>query len=119
MRFDGKKPIEFSDETVELEQDNLEEETKYKLKLDAPSEPASSVSDDEESLDTFADAEGDEEVDLSFGDEKEDNSGNEKPFDDEPFDAGVEADEDEDPEKFIQQLAGRLGTSLKKYNDER
>jgi len=119
MRFDGKKPIEFSDETVELEQDNLEEETKYKLKLDAPSEPASSVSDDEESLDTFADAEGDEEVDLSFGDEKEDNVGNEKPFDDEPFDAGVEADEDEDPEKFIQQLAGKLGTSLRKYNDER
>ena len=119
MRFDGKKPIEFSDETVELEQDNLEEETKYKLKLDAPSEPASSVSDDEESLDTFADAEGDEEVDLSFGDEKEDNVGNEKPFDDEPFDAGVEADEDEDQEKFIQQLAGKLGTSLRKYNDER
>ena len=119
MRFDGKKPIEFSDETVELEQDNLEEETKYKLKLDAPSEPASSVSDDEESLDTFDDAEGDEEVDLSFGDEKEDNVGNEKPFDDEPFDAGVEADEDEDPEKFIQQLAGKLGTSLRKYNDER
>lgn len=115
MRFDGKKPIEFSDETVELEQDNLEEETKYKLKLDAPSEPASSVSDDEESLDAFADAEGDEE--LSFGDD--DKGGDEKPFDDEPFDAGVEADEDEDPEKFIQQLAGKLGTSLRKYNDER
>jgi hypothetical protein len=119
MRFDGKKPIEFSDETVELEQDNLEEETKYKLKLDAPSEPASSVSDDEESLDAFADAEGDEEVDLSFSDEKEGKGGNEKPFDDEPFDAGIEVDEDEDPEKFIQQLAGKLGTSLRKYNDER
>ncbi len=117
MRFDGKKPIEFSDETVELEQDNLEEETKYKLKLDAPSEPASSVSSDEESLDAFADAEGDEE--LSFDDEKEVKGGNDKPFDDTPFDAGVEADEDEDPEKFIQQLAGKLGTSLRKYNDER
>ncbi len=115
MRFDGKKPIEFSDETVELEQDNLEEETKYKLKLDAPSEPASSVSDDEESLDAFADAEGDD--DLSFGDDSK--GGDEKPFDDEPFDAGVETDEDEDPEKFIQQLAGKLGTSLRKYNDER
>tara|TARA_R100000951_G_scaffold95080_1_gene84035 strand:- start:10 stop:1725 length:1716 start_codon:yes stop_codon:yes gene_type:complete len=117
MRFDGKKPIEFSDETVKLEQDNLEEETKYKLKLDAPSEPASSVSSDEESLDAFADAEGDEE--LSFDDEKEVKGGNDKPFDDTPFDAGVEADEDEDPEKFIQQLAGKLGTSLRKYNDER
>ena len=115
MRFDGKKPIEFSDETVALEQDNLEEETKYKLKLDAPSEPASSVSDDEESLDAFADAEGDD--DLSFGDDSK--GGDEKPFDDEPFDAGVESDEDEDPEKFIQQLAGKLGTSLRKYNDER
>ena len=28
MRFDGKKPIEFSDETVELEQDNLGETNK-------------------------------------------------------------------------------------------
>ena len=96
---------------------NLEEETKYKLKLDAPSEPASSVSSDEESLDAFADAEGDEE--LSFDDEKEVKGGNDKPFDDTPFDAGVEADENEDPEKFIQQLAGKLGTSLRKYNDER
>jgi hypothetical protein len=65
-------------------------------------------------LDSFEDA-GDEE--LGFGDESGDKS--EKPFDDEPFDAGVEADEDEDPEKFIQQLAGKLGTSLRKYNDER
>lgn len=54
---------------------------------------------------------------MGFGDESGDKS--EKPFDDEPFDAGVEADEDEDPEKFIQQLAGKLGTSLRKYNDER
>lgn len=116
MKHDNKYTGLFSDEE---EGYNLEEETKYKLKLDAPSEPASSVSDDEESLDVFADAEGDEEVDLSFGDEKEEKGGNEKPFDDEPFDAGVEADEDEDPEKFIQQLAGKLGTSLRKYNDER
>lgn len=92
---------------------NLEEETKYKIKLDAPkSEPALPASDDE-GLDSFEDA-GD---DLGFGDESGD--GNDKPFDDEPFDAGVEADEDEDPEKFIQQLAGKLGTSLRKYNDER
>lgn len=112
MKHDDKSTGLFSDEE---EGYNLEEETKYKLKLDAPSEPASSVSDDEESLDAFADAEGDEE--LSFGDD--DKGGNEKPFDDEPFDAGVEADEDEDPEKFIQQLAGKLGTSLRKYNDER
>ena len=41
-----------------------------------------------------------------------------KPFDDEPFDAGVEADEESDPKKFIQQLTGKLGQSLRKYNEE-
>ncbi len=41
-----------------------------------------------------------------------------KPFDDEPFDAGVEADEATDPKKFIEQLTGKLGQSLRKYNDE-
>ena len=34
------------------------------------------------------------------------------------FDAGVEANEETDPEKFIQQLTGKLSQSLKKYNDE-
>ena len=96
-----------------VNKNNLEEETKYKIKLDAPkSEPALPASDDE-GLDSFEDA-GD---DLGFGDES--GKDDDKPFDDEPFDAGVEADEDEDPEKFIQQLAGKLGTSLRKYNDER
>ena len=33
------------------------------------------------------------------------------------FDAGVEADEDQDPKKFIQQLTGKLSQSLRKYND--
>jgi hypothetical protein len=41
----------------------------------------------------------------------------EKPFDDAPFDAGVEADEDTDPKKFIQQLSGKLGQSLRKYSE--
>jgi hypothetical protein len=92
----------------EEEDYNIDEDTKYKLKLDAPeSEPAFDVSDDEE-LDSFEDISGEESEE-----------GGDKPFDDTPFDAGVEADEDEDPEKFIQQLAGKLGTSLRKYNDER
>jgi hypothetical protein len=43
---------------------------------------------------------------------------NDKPFDDEPFDAGVEVDEDSDPKKFIEQLTGKLGQSLRKYNEE-
>lgn len=34
------------------------------------------------------------------------------------FDAGVEADEDTDPKKFIQQLTGKLSQSLNKYNNE-
>ena len=34
------------------------------------------------------------------------------------FDAGVEADEDEDPKRFIQQLTGKLSQSLNKYNNE-
>ena len=42
----------------------------------------------------------------------------EKPFDDEPFDAGVEADEESDPKKYIEQLTGKLGQSLRKYNEE-
>jgi hypothetical protein len=41
-----------------------------------------------------------------------------KPFDNTPFDAGVEADEETDPKKFIEQLTGKLGQSLRKYNDE-
>jgi len=35
------------------------------------------------------------------------------------FDAGVEADEDNDPEKYIQQLTGKLCTTLDKFNEDR
>lgn len=34
------------------------------------------------------------------------------------FDAGVEADEEQDPKKFIQQLTGKLSQSLRKYNEQ-
>lgn len=44
--------------------------------------------------------------------------GDDKPFDDEPFDAGVEADESTDPKKYIEQLTGKLGQSLRKYTQE-
>lgn len=53
-------------------------------------------------------------ADASFEKPKSDD----KPFDDEPFDAGVEADEETDPKKFIEQLTGKLGQSLRKYNEE-
>ena len=33
------------------------------------------------------------------------------------FDPGVEADEEQDPKKFIQQLNGKLSQSLRKYNE--
>ena len=36
---------------------------------------------------------------------------------DEHFDAGVEADENSDPKRYIQQLAGKLSQSLRKYNE--
>lgn len=44
-------------------------------------------------------------------------SSDDKPFDAEPFDAGVEADEDSDPKRFIEQLTGKLGQALRKYNE--
>ncbi len=87
---------------------DLDEETSYKIKLDAPSsEPDFDASDEEEdfSLDSLEDS--------------DEGSDNDKPFDDdEPFDPGVEADEEEDPEKFIQQLAGKIGTSLRTYTKD-
>lgn len=34
------------------------------------------------------------------------------------FDAGVNADEESDPKKYVQQLTGKLSQELRKYNDE-
>lgn len=47
-----------------------------------------------------------------------DTGGSEKPFDDTPFDAGVEADEESSPEKYIQQLSGKLGQSLRQFTKD-
>ena len=48
-----------------------------------------------------------------------DSAPSDKPFDDkEPFNAGVEASEESDPKKFIEQLSGKLGQSLRKYTEE-
>jgi hypothetical protein len=72
----------------------------------APAEPAEPMADDT----------------LDFGGEMETPSdekpASDKPFDDTPFDAGVEADEETDPKKFIEQLTGKLGQSLRKYTEE-
>ena len=76
-----------------------------------------------------------DDTDLDFGDDAADDTAStddttpaddtaqdagasDKPFDDEPFDAGVEADEESDPKKFIQQLTGKIGQSLRKYNED-
>lgn len=53
------------------------------------------------------------DVDMNVGDDEEENEY------DADFDAGVEADEENDPKKFIQQLTGKLSQSLRKYNESR
>ena len=57
---------------------------------------------------------------MPMGDEMMDpNMGNQGGSEfDTNFDAGVEADEDEDPKKYIQQLTGKLSQELGKYNNE-
>jgi hypothetical protein len=91
------------------------EETKYVLKGSAPSTD-SSFDAGAESLD----APEEEDIDGldAFDDAPIDDGNSDKPFDDEPFDAGVEADEDTDPVKYIQQLSGKLGQSLRQYTED-
>jgi len=89
------------------------EETKYTLKVDAPASETTSEPDSSDSDFGFGDSEGDEVEGFSDDEAPSDD----KPFDDEPFDAGVEADEGEDPKKFIQQLSGKLGQSLRDYEE--
>ena len=80
------------------------------MKLDAPASPAPAAPITEPA------------DDAGFGGldsiEPEAAPADDKPFDDEPFDAGVEADEATDPKKFIEQLTGKLGQSLRKYTEE-
>ena len=106
----------FADEEdgYNLEEVETIEETKFKLKV--PNEEP--MADDSlDGLEDFGDAEGGAD---EFG--AEDLGGDapvdDKPFDDEPFEAGVEADEESDPKTYIQQLAGKLGQSLRAYSDE-
>ena len=40
------------------------------------------------------------------------------PFEKEPFDAGVDADEETDPKKFIEQLSGKLGQSIRQFTKD-
>lgn len=43
---------------------------------------------------------------------------NGKPFSDKPFDADVEANEQTDPKKYIEQLTGKLAQTLRDYNKD-
>lgn len=51
------------------------------------------------------------------GDMPMDNGGEQSEFDTN-FDAGVEADEDSDPKRYIQQLTGKLSQSINSFNSE-
>ena len=61
------------------------------------------------------DDEGDDfpQLDTNMGDAQ---GNGENPFDTN-FDAGVEANEETDPKKYIQQLTGKLSQSLRSYNE--
>ena len=41
---------------------------------------------------------------------------NDKPFDDEGFDAGIDVDEDKDPKNYIEKLTGKLAQKIRDYN---
>jgi hypothetical protein len=89
----------------------------------APAEPPADSAPAEEPTDDLDfstdDAGTEDQADTSSEETPTDDSGSsDKPFDDEPFDAGVEADEESDPKKFIEQLTGKLGQSLRKYNED-
>lgn len=92
-------------------------ETKYVLKGSAPSTDSSFDAEPapEAGAESF-DAPADNGLD-GFEDAAPEEGNSDKPFDDEPFDAGVEADEDTDPAKYIQQLSGKLGQSLRQYTE--
>lgn len=81
----------------------------------ADTAPAEETSTDDTDLDFGGDAAAD---DTTQDTGNQDTGASDKPFDDTPFDAGVEADEESDPKKFIEQLTGKLGQSLRKYNED-
>lgn len=60
---------------------------------------------------------GDPGADAIGGNMPMDNGGEQSEFDTN-FDAGVEADEDSDPKRYIQQLTGKLSQSINSFNSE-
>lgn len=84
-------------------------ETKFKLKLKDNTPPATSPAPAQPTPELMNQ--------KSMDAPEEPSNDNGTPFEKEPFDAGVETNEDEDPKKFIEQLSGKLGQSLRKYTE--
>ena len=71
----------------------------------------------ESDLDMGNDMPSDSDEEMPNNDKTNDNEKLPSEFDSN-FDAGVEADEETDPKKYIQQLTGKLSQSLNSYNNE-
>jgi len=82
--------------------------------MPAPAEPTTEPADDA----GFGDFGGDDMGDDMGSETPNDEPANDMPFEKEPFDAGVEADEETDPKKFIEQLSGKLGQSLRQFTKD-
>jgi hypothetical protein len=121
IKDEARTSISFGTQSESLKKKDLTE-AKYKLKVDNPT-PKSEPSFDSKGGDSFDEDFGDEDFgdfpdEEGFDAPEPKHTESESPFRDEPFDAGVEADEDQDPKKFLEQLSGKIGQSLRQYVDE-
>lgn len=119
---------EIQEAIADLKKKTLSEAKKYKLKLDkpaseapiapapAPAEPTTEPADEA----GFGDFGGNEmPAEEPMDDMSAEAPSNDMPdFEKEPFDAGVDANEESDPKKFIEQLSGKLGQSLRQYTKD-
>jgi hypothetical protein len=97
------------------------DETKFKLKLqnNNPTPPVNNSQGGFGGYDEPANEPNSEPSIEPSNEPAPQESNNEKqPFEKEPFNAGVDASEKDDPKKFIEQLSGKLGQSLRSYSDE-
>jgi hypothetical protein len=118
-KYEGTGLSHFIDYLGDTPSKEITEETKYKLKIAAPkTEPEMPFGGSEEpSMEEPSEPPLDEpQMDADSMPEPESDG---IPFEKEPFDAGVEADEETDPKKFIEQLSGKLGQSLRKYTEDK
>lgn len=108
MEREEKRKEQFKEESLyEEEEDEDIEDRRYVLRT--PGDEG-----EEDPVDELSPDDSEEEVPELGGDEE----GSDVPFDDTEFDAGVEADEEQDPRRYIQQLSGKLATTLRNYRKE-